>query len=366
MLLTALLSLGLAAGPFAATAATHAQAASDALTLRARLVDEHGAPLRDELIRLGVCEWTGASSRTRGHERHTDSSGLVSFELPAARERDASTLELSFSLARAVDGETWSTVHVVPLDGSRGQHDFGDCVLAPPGSDVALRRASDAELEREFARRVDLCSRNGAYEREVQTCLAEMARRGGEHWIQRLESELRATQALRATEQRVINGHNELVVLTALRRARREPDPAQLVLGPDTPRSCAASMLPTISFAVRNVDPQFAFGFSTYDFQRTRATLIDSAGEFVARKSAPADSIGGGSAWSWRLSPGASSASQPSHGWLSIDLAAQFGPLAPGEYRVVLDYSPTNEIAFARSTRGWILISSEPFSLRVE
>jgi len=366
MLLTALLSLGLAAGPIAATAATHAQAASDALTLRARLVDEHGAPLRVELIRLGVCEWTGASSRTRGHERRADSSGVVAFELPAARESNPSTLELSFSLVRAVDGETLSAVRVVPLDKDRGQHDFGDCVLAPPEADVALRRASDAELEREFVRRADLRSRNSAHEREVQTCLAEMARRGGEYWIQRLESELRATQALRATEQRVINGQNELVVLTALRRAQRAPEPAQLVLGPSTPRSCAASALPTISFAVRNVDPQFDFEFSNYDFQRVRATLIDSAGDLVARKSAPDNSNGGGAASSWQLSPGASSESQLPEGWLSVDLAAQFGPLAPGEYRVVLDYSPTNEIAFARSTRGWILISSEPFSLRVK
>ncbi len=360
MLLTALLSPGLAARPLAATAATHAQVTSDALTLRARLVDEHGAPLRDELIRLGACERMGASSRTRGHERHTDSSGLVSLELPAARESNSSTLELSFFWARAVDGETLSAVRVVPLDRDRSQHDFGDCVLAPPGSDVALRRASDVELGRELVRRVDLRSRNGAHEREVQTCLAEMARRGGEHWIQRLESELRAT------EQQVVNGRDELVFLTALRRAQRAPEPAQLVLEPDTPRSCAASMLPTISFAVRNVDPQFAFAFSNYDFQRTRATLIDSPGELVARKSAPDNSTGGGAASPWQLSPGASSASQPPEGWLSIDLAAQFGPLAPGEYRVVLDYSPTDEIAFARNTRGWILISSEPFSLRVK
>lgn len=365
MFLTTLVSLGVLAAALAAPTTASPQAASDTLAVRARLIDENGAPLRDEPIALSVVEYFGSGSKSVGRRLKSDADGVVAFEAPGAAVNSAATWEYEFRLPRAVNGEIWSACRVAPLVQARSEHDLGDCVLAPPGSDVALRRADDQGLEREFARRLDLRSRNGLREREVQTVLGEMARRGGAHWIERLERELRETQGARALEQPVLNGHNELVLLTALRRAQRAPEPAQLVLERNTPLSCASSELPTLSFALRNVDPQFAFEFSNRAFQRTRVTLVTAKGGTVARKQAPDGVIGGGFAMSWRLRPGESSSSKPDEGWLDVDLNEQFGPLEPGEYSVTRSYSPTDEVAFAPSTRGWILMSSEPFTLRV-
>jgi hypothetical protein len=335
------------------------------LAIHATLVDEKRAPLGSQTIWRTLTVHDGSSTSSVGGELRTDGLGRATIELVVPRETTAQVREITFSTPDGASAEPLEAIRVLSRAIEPGVLELGTIALAAPGSDVLLRGMDDDELELEYRRWLDLRSRNGNHELGVEVCLGEMARRGGERWIKLLEGELRETQRRRTSDKFVVNEHNELVLLTCLRRAQRRPDPARLVLRPASQLRGPASDLPPLRFEIRNVDPELAFEHSTYDYQRLRAEIVEAQGVAAARRRPP--SSGAVSIASERapLQPGKGS-SEAFDDWLHLGVAGQFEPLAPGEYTVTVLYSPVAEIAFGESARGWIVVRAEPFTLHVE
>lgn len=333
--------------------------------IHATLVDEKRAPLGSQTIWRTLTVHDGSSTSSVGGELRTDGLGRATIELVVPREKTAQVREIKFSTPDGASAEPLEAIRALSREVEPGVLELGTIVLALPGSDVLLRGMDDDELELEYRRWLDLRSRNGIHERGVEVCLGEMARRGGERWIKLLEDELREAQRRRTSHEIVVNDHDELVLLTCLRRAQRRPDPAQLVLRAGSRLRGPASALPPFEFELRNVDPEHAFEFSTRSFQRLRAEMVGPQGGSAPRK--PAPFIGGSIGSEQRLlAPGASSSAPPAGTWLHLGIAGHFEPLAPGDYTVTVLYSPVAEIAFGESARGWIVVRAEPVTLHVE
>ncbi|MBL8803007.1 MAG: hypothetical protein JNN27_13475 [Planctomycetes bacterium] len=334
------------------------------LAIHATLVDEKRAPLGQQTIWRTLTVHDGSSTSSVGGELRTDGLGRATLEIVVPREKTAQVREIKFSTPDGASAEPLEAIRVLSREFEPGILELGTIALAAPGSDVLVRGMDDDALELEYRRWLDLRSRNGIHERGVEVCLGEMARRGGERWIKLLGDELRETQRRRTAHEIVVNDHDELVLLTCLRRAQRRPDPARLVLRSASQLRGPASALPPLRFEIRNVDPELAFEFSTDSFLRLRAEIVDAQGVAAVRRPPPSV-VRGGPATQGALQPGKGSIQTFGHS-LHLGIAWDFEPLAPGEYTVTVLYSPVAEIAFSESARGWIVVRAEPVTLHVE
>jgi hypothetical protein len=169
----------------------------------------------------------------------------------------------------------------------------------------------------------------------------------------------------------------EIVLLMALRRAERKPDPLAIELNTDSDRTAAFPNLPTILVRLKNVDP-------TESFYLTRGVVHDGGGRPQCCRIDAIDSEGvhvvplPNTPWTGnqltgegRLTPGeaiglgvnpAQFALDPE----PIDLRQYIVLPHPGEYRLRVQYHDEETIAGEADDTGWILASSQPFLVRLE
>jgi hypothetical protein len=253
-----------------------------------RLLDEELRPIAEAPIGLTIDIQTESGGESRGHSLRTDSKGRFRFVLSESAP-PAGTHRLLEFIGRAVDATDARTLGAHPIafvDLTRelvsGEHDLGDIVLAVAGSDAVLRRMSDDELLAEHDRIRELLERNAAHERELETCLTEMARRGGVRWIAFLQAELDALRARERADEWRMNEPPELVLLTALRRAQRRPDPLAIEIVTAGPTETTFPDLPTLELRLTNVDRDESFWLMTAHLWQLRLDVQTSNGSPVA------------------------------------------------------------------------------------
>ncbi len=159
----------------------------------------------------------------------------------------------------------------------------------------------------------------------------------------------------------------ELVLLTALRRAERKPDPLAIEFDTHSVRAVTFPRLPTISFQLKNVDVSELFSLSggaifgfggRYQCYRIDAT--DPRGVHLAPLPNPLFSCVG-SVHEVTLAPG--EVLDPE---LDLDLTQYVAAPQPGEYRVCVQFHSEENIAGAAGVEGWILATSQSFVVRLD
>lgn len=260
-----------------------------------------------------------------------------------------------------------------------GKNDCGDIVLVKPGSDTLLRRMDDIALEAAYNAIVSLQpSRWGAREREYEACLTEIARRSGDRWIAFLRSQLDQRRALDPEHGNLGLRPNELVLLTALRRAERKPDP--LEIGLDIPPLVTATFpcLPIVKVRLKNVDPSESFAMTigggpdgSGRFERCRIDALDSLGASVAPwPSTPWQGshlfghsmIKPGEAFGLGIEPELPDFRPET----TLDLNQFIVLPRPGEYSMRVQYHDQEDLAGKTGLAGMIFVISQPFILRFE
>ncbi|MCC6408564.1 MAG: hypothetical protein IT453_15485, partial [Planctomycetes bacterium] len=332
---------GSAAGPASAGALVEIATPRDSAfpVLVGRVIDEDGRPVGDATLRVGLTRHfrgeQGTGAESRGSTLVTDAAGRFQFPLrdAAAQSDDRRTFDVG-------DGERGSAEIELPPGLSTGTLELGDVRIAAPGSTRWLESKDDSTLEAEYRRALAACELNGAHALEVETCLTEVARRGGEHWVAFLKSELERVRA--APEFGDVP--EDLEVLTALRRAERKPDPLALELDGEPLFVCVFPSAPTIVCRLTNVDVGGeSFGltvggsYRSGRFARCRAAVLDAAGNEL-EPLPPPGFMGGGLCSRSPLAPARSLE-------FSVPLGQYVAWPHAGDYRVKLLYHDETDIA---------------------
>jgi hypothetical protein len=325
-------------------------------TLVGRLVNEDLEPIAGKQVCVTVSIEIRNGGSSRGTHLDTDERGRFRFVLRTRHPGEGSRRLVSFGL------EKTSTQDLdFPAETASGVHDLGDLLLIAPGSTKWLERKSDDELEAEYnkTRRFE----THVYYREQETCLTEIARRGGARWEAFLTAEL---EAARLPPEGGKGGFipEDLELLTALRRARHQPDPLALEILSEEEISCVFPSPPRVAMQLMNVDREsFGFtssrGFRSGRFEGCWVEAIDATGVRAKPLQSPG-MIGGGSS-SRRLLPAGKGADR-----IGLELPQYVLLAHPGSYRVRILYSDRNDIAGEDSIGGWILLSSPAFTVRIE
>lgn len=336
---------------------------SERAVLVGRFVDEALRPIASASIAVTTTVSTRGSSMSIGGRSTTTEGGRFRIELAELAPPPGSRRVVEFS------HRTAQRIEYARLELSSGvlagENDLGDVQLCAAGSDARLRRLSDDELEREYARSVDLLSLNRAWTRDFETCATEMSRRGGERWVALFRRELEALRrAAGGPGDPRPNSVSDFELLMALRRAERKPDPAVLEIGPQSRLDTTLPELPRIAVRVRNVDPAESFTYSSHTFGHVRIEARSTDGRVPPRRPDPSI-MGGGPAEAGPLPPGASSTDGGLDDWIELELGEQFELGEAGEYEVRLRYSLDDEIAFADDVRGYMCAQSAPVTIRV-
>ena len=341
-------------------------------SISGRLLDWRGEPVRSTELTASLNIIGAGTSSSRGSRLRTDADGHFTLGLPSRRdERGESLLHLVLCdrdrSARSNPCEGAESVYLT-LDEyiEQGTSEVGDVHLALPAW-RRLRMAppiSDEELEQLFWRVVanDGMYREGSIFASYDACLTEMARRGGERWVQFLEHaiELHGQGGERGSSAFRYLGDLEL--WTALRRAQDRPDPMLLELHTATPIETAFPTLPTIELALVLADaeearPTVTRGGDYRSGRFVRCRVEARQGDRLAPLRRWNVGMGGGMSSSRALEPGERIGLQVALGdFIALD--------APGDHEVRVHYHDSDGIADTPDVEGRVLTSTEPFVMR--
>jgi hypothetical protein len=339
-----------------------------------RIVDEDGHPITNHRLEFNVGVRTPGTSSRWGFEIQTDGKGRFQFDL-VKEVAAGETRELTI-------GEPWNEKRptldraAATLDFSTtlaaGVHDLGDVALLVPGSRKLLRNMDDSELERWF-----LAARQGHAmtddpRHDADTCLTEMAERGGSRWQEFITRELAASRRKDAFGRPVEDSEKspieDVALLTTLRRLQRLPDPVVLEVEGGPLLETVFPVAPVIQFRVKNVDAGGAtISLSTWELDRfgmneyCRIDVHASDGSIVQHYDGP-KFVNGGASFPEAIAPGGSAES-------AVALEYFVHLPRPGDYQAVLHQRHGDDgsgFAYSKGPLdGWICSSSEPFTIRV-
>jgi len=330
------------------------------------LVDEAQQPVRG--ADLQIRNLSRASNRLQSWSLRvrTDDQGMIRLTLPTViageRPDEAALVERIEPGSHWLVEDAFHAMLELPASLPEGEADLGTIELCPRGSDNALRRLDDASLERWFHLvRECLDDRSREY---MESCLLEMARRGGDHWVGFLRQLLAARRAQLSPTPGSFSC-SEWILLTSLRRAERQPDPLRVEIADEGLRDGVHDGFGPVQAILRNVDAteSLSLKLRTSDARgmsgRIRAEIRDAAGVLIT----PLPQRFTWGRYSWfsnvELKPGESRS-------FVVDLADCVPRLAPGEYRLTLQYHDNEEIAHLAQVRGRIVASSASIPLKVE
>jgi hypothetical protein len=243
-----------------------------------------------------------------------------------------------------------------------GEHDLGDIVLAPPGSDAVVRRLDDPALEARYRDALRFRDANGRYQRLVETCLLEMARRGGGRWVAFLRAELTRIRSGDDPRRTLFEEDLDLEYLTVLRRAEGRPDPLAIRIEGTTHEGTYPDV-PVLVCKATNVDRKpFTIteggSYRSGRFARIRVEAIAPDERLLPPTPSPF-SFGGGMSRSRTLRPGGS---------VRFDVPIGYYVVfpGPGEYRVRIQYHDQRNIDSDPSGEGWIVSTSPTVTVRMK
>lgn len=238
------------------------------LTVEGRVVDGAGVAASGDFWVFGHSQQGAVTSCER---LRVGSDGSFEGRLKVQAQLSG---ELSLCIVSAGGTDTWASEKVDWTSASH--HDVG---TVPLTSFVASKESvSDAALEVEYqkARLFWVHTESGAW---ICECLSEMVRRAGA-WVPWLGEEF---ERVRSGERLGWRGREipDLIVLTALRRAQRKPDPVDFGVA-SVMRDSGA---PSLELWVRNVDverqpftiEELVFNRDTRDV-RVSIEIVDSQG----------------------------------------------------------------------------------------
>ena len=318
-----------------------------------RLLDEELRPLAERRVGYTIVHGTRKGSSSRGWQFDTDAQGRFRLTLSSESPSEGEYRQLNFHVSAEV-----SALVDLTRTFTAAEYDLGDIVVVENGSDVWLRRLSDDELLAKHAEIRHLLERDGNHEREFETLLCEVVRRGGERWIAFLQAELDALRERQSNHACRVNEPPTLVWLTALRRAQQRPDPLAIEIEGAGLLEATWAERPELRLRLINVDPAESYEwYSRPPIEQFRIDLLTATGAVVPlRKDYDT------------LPRGISHAPGQFEGLETCSLAlhSYFNPLAAGEYVGRVFFHPSNAIVFAPNARGWILSTSQPFTLRIK
>lgn len=225
-----------------------------------------------------------------------------------------------------------------------------------------LRKLSDPELRDRLIRFLSKDDFRRAVEYEA--CLTEIVRRGKKDWavLLRKQFDLLTARRLKPFEgsDKTESGTNyNFELLTALRRAQKQPDPLTILVDRrDGPLTATPLSLPRLKVSITNVDIErqkvgFTFGgnYRSGRQSRWRLTLVDEKGKTVPTKQIQGAIMGGGLYSEGTLKHGES--------WETVINMRQFieSPL-PGRYQLQVLYHNTRTIFFSEDISGLIVCRS--------
>ncbi|HLX63845.1 MAG TPA: hypothetical protein VKX17_21415 [Planctomycetota bacterium] len=189
--------------------------------------------------------------------------------------------------------------------------------------------------------------------------LTDIIRRGGADWEKRLA--VLADLALQNTDSAVTS----VLLLAALRRIQKKPDPMQieLTLPPGGPESEFPALPPVEATLVNRDLEKAAFTYTdggnyrSGRLARWRFQIKRSDGSFVPVKKR------------WGTGGGIYNVGtmQPNESWkTTLDMNSFMSPLEPGDYEVTVQYHDSSTIDNNDDLTGLIVFSSTPFKLRVK
>lgn len=217
---------------------------------------------------------------------------------------------------------------------------------------------SDDEVEAEFWRVLGGTGARTNFDHAAyEACLSEMARRGGERWIGFLERAVARCEAERDERDSPFRFLGGFELWLALRRARREPDPFELVVRDELPLQVPFPELPAVRLELVNVDGLRGADpiLSTLVAGGFRVTAVSAGGGAVPRRRARPSGGGGGS--SWRFDPGDR---RPGR----CDLEAHLAPRTAGPFDVRVQYHADERIAHLPDVRDRMVVATRPFRVR--
>jgi hypothetical protein len=208
-----------------------------------------------------------------------------------------------------------------------------------------------------------------------ESCLHEMARRGGEPWVALLREELARARA----DVDVVSGRegppHDLEVLTALRRAERKPDPLELAVEWEGTPVFEFPELPVFALRIVNRDEDGeAFGltiggdYRSGRLARWAVELEGAEGERVGRRVDWPWGVGGGLFTRGVLAPGRSLGWEPLRFAdeqdeprpLRLPMREYATPVGPGAYVARVLYHDQRDLTYVTDLRRLVLSRSAP------
>lgn len=219
------------------------------VSVQALLLDEMEAPVRATDVSLVLSKFGGAtapgrlapSPKSTSFVARTDSEGKLEIDIPWTPSVDSVDM---LRISWLADGRSYEALREFTPEGNALS--LGPVRLMEAGSTAVLSKLEPSELLAEYRTATLVRARSNMYQHQIETCLTEIARRGGD-WCNLLEAELLAV--------REIKYHNhELSYIIALRKAQRKGCPIEVRLDSKKLRAD----FPDIGFlhyVVKNCDP---------------------------------------------------------------------------------------------------------------